>query len=49
MIVAGPQRFVPEDPDEIDQLEWLTPEAARKRLTYERDRRLLDEAIVSRG
>ena len=31
---------------EIDQAGWFAPEAARERLTYERDRELLDEFVA---
>lgn len=37
---AGGGRFEPND--EIDRVEWLTPAAARHRLTHDRDRPLLD-------
>jgi 8-oxo-dGTP diphosphatase len=30
-----------EPNDEVDELEWVTPEEARRRLTYERDRGLV--------
>jgi len=32
--------FVPTD--EVDEIRWLAPAAARRRLTYDRDRPLLD-------
>lgn len=37
-------RFEPND--EVDQLRWLPVEAARRRLSYGRDRRVLDEFVV---
>lgn len=44
--MIGEGEFDPEDPSEVDALEWLGVAAARKRLTYERDRKLLDEALA---
>ncbi|MCM1968733.1 NUDIX hydrolase [Streptomyces sp. G1] len=38
---AGPGTFVPGT--EVDRIAWLSPEAARRRLTQPRDRALLDE------
>jgi 8-oxo-dGTP diphosphatase len=32
----------PVDPDEVDELAWVTPEEARARLSYERDVAVLD-------
>jgi 8-oxo-dGTP diphosphatase len=32
--------FAPND--EVDEVEWLAPTEARRRLTYDRDRPLLD-------
>lgn len=37
---AGAGRFVPGD--EVDRMEWLDPDAARRRLTYDHDRPLID-------
>jgi 8-oxo-dGTP diphosphatase len=34
---------VPTADDEVDEVEWLTPKAARKRLTYDLDRRVVSE------
>ena len=34
------------DADEVDRLEWLTPEQALARLSYERERRLLADALA---
>ena len=39
MDLVGEQDFQPSD--EVDRMEWLTPEEAIKRLTYERDRNLV--------
>ncbi len=37
---------VPFEPnDEVDELAWLEPDEAEARLTYERDRVLIDEAV----
>ncbi|HEY8339496.1 MAG TPA: hypothetical protein VIK95_06490, partial [Egibacteraceae bacterium] len=36
--------FVPGT--EVDRLEWLTPEQARARLTYDRDREIIDRFSV---
>ncbi|MEU1076669.1 MULTISPECIES: NUDIX hydrolase [unclassified Streptomyces] len=40
---AGGGRFQPND--EIDRVLWLTPEAARERLTQPRDRTLVDALL----
>ena len=37
---AGAGGFAPGD--EVDRLEWLDPDAARRRLTYDHDRPLID-------
>jgi 8-oxo-dGTP diphosphatase len=34
-----------EPNDEVDRLEWLSPEEAKERLSYERDRELVDQAM----
>ena len=37
---------VPFEPnDEVDELLWLDPEEAEEKLTYERDRGLIEEAV----
>jgi len=37
---------VPFEPnDEVDELLWLDPEGAEEKLTYERDRGLIEEAV----
>jgi hypothetical protein len=36
--------FAPND--EVDRIEWLAPDDARRRLTYEHDRQVLDRALV---
>jgi 8-oxo-dGTP diphosphatase len=46
MLVVGDCKFDPDDPGEVDALEWLLVPAARKRLSYERDRKVLDDAIA---
>lgn len=46
MFVVGECEFDPEDPSEVDALDWLLVPEARKRLTYERDCRVLDDAIA---
>ena len=49
MEVTGECRFAPEDPAEVDGVEWLTvPEALRK-LTHVPERRLLAEALAPQG
>ena len=40
MEIVGDPDFQPSD--EVDRMEWLTPEEAIKRLTYERDRNLVE-------
>jgi 8-oxo-dGTP diphosphatase len=37
MEVDGESRFAPENPAEVDALEWLRVSEARKRLSYERE------------
>ena len=34
----------PPDPDEVDEIRWLTPDAARALLTYPTDRGLIPDA-----
>jgi 8-oxo-dGTP diphosphatase len=36
--------FAPND--EVDRIEWLAPDDARRRLTYEHDRQVLDRALM---
>ena len=38
-----------EPNDEVDELRWLEPEEAEARLTYERDRALVGEALSALG
>jgi 8-oxo-dGTP diphosphatase len=41
---------VPFEPnDEVDELRWLEPEEAEAKLTYERDRALVGEALSASG
>jgi len=40
---GGLRKFKPNS--EVDQLEWLSPAKAKTRLTYARDRELVDEAL----
>ncbi len=40
---ADPRPF--EVNDEVDEVSWMAPERARERLTYPRDRSLLDQAV----
>src|SRR5262245_39622022 len=42
MEVRGEARFAPEDPSEVDALVWLGADEARRRLSYERERAVLD-------
>ena len=44
MKLQGAARFAPHDPDEVDALEWLPPQAAFQRLSHDRERRVLAEA-----
>jgi 8-oxo-dGTP diphosphatase len=43
MYVDGECRFAPQDPAEVDALVWLSVRKARKRLTHDRERRVLDD------
>jgi len=49
MEVDGEPRFAPENPSEVDALEWLSVAGARRRLTHERDRRVLRESNASQA
>lgn len=40
-------KFVPNS--EVDEVRWLTPRSARKKLTYDTDRQVLADAIVALG
>lgn len=42
---AGPGRFTPNE--EVDRMLWLSPTAARSRLTQPRDRSLVDALLES--
>ena len=46
MLVSG-GKFVPNA--EVDQILWLTPKKARRKLTYDTDRHVLDDAVESLG
>jgi 8-oxo-dGTP diphosphatase len=41
MEVDGESPFAPDDPAEVDAVEWLSPDEARGRLTYTRERSVL--------
>jgi len=47
MEVEGEPRFAPEDPAEVDGLEWLSVGEALRRLSYTRERRLLAQSLAS--
>jgi 8-oxo-dGTP pyrophosphatase MutT (NUDIX family) len=47
MEVDGEAAFAPEDPAEVDALEWLSPARARRRLTYRHERDVLVEGAAS--
>jgi 8-oxo-dGTP diphosphatase len=47
MEVDPDARFAPEDRGEVDALEWLSVRKARRRLTYPRDRQVLEEGARS--
>ena len=47
MEVEGDTEFAGENLEEVDGLEWLTVDEARKRLTYRRERRVLAEAVAA--
>ena len=47
MEVDGEPAFEPEDPEEVDALEWLSPARARRRLTYQRERGVLVEGAAA--
>jgi 8-oxo-dGTP diphosphatase len=38
-----------EPHDEVDEIRWLRPEKAVKKLTYDHDRELVEEALAPRG
>lgn len=46
MKVEGSARFAPAEDEEVDALEWRSAAAARRRLTYERERRVLAESLA---
>lgn len=43
--LAGPGRFTPGP--EVDRLDWLSPAAARSRLTHDHDRPLIDALLAA--
>src|SRR5262245_48355719 len=47
MEVDGECRFAPDDPAEVDALEWLKLREARRRLSYERERSFLAECAAA--
>ena len=47
MPLVGEPRFQPDDPDEVDQLVWLPLEKALERLSYDRERRVLFDAVTT--
>ena len=47
MEVDGEHAFAPEDPAEVDALEWLSPARARRRLSYGHERAVLMEGTAS--
>jgi 8-oxo-dGTP diphosphatase len=44
MRVVGEAKFRPGNKDEVDGLRWLSTNQAHSKLTYEREKRLLEEA-----
>ncbi len=46
MEVEGSTRFAGENLAEVDALEWLSAEDARRRLTHRRERRVLAESLI---
>lgn len=49
MAVRGEARFEPHDPGEVDLLDWCTVDEALTRLTYDRERRVLADALRDSG
>jgi len=47
MEVEGETRFAGENQDEVDALEWLSVDDARKRLTHRRERRVLADSLAN--
>ena len=47
MEVEGEPRFAPEDPGEVDGLEWLSVAEAQRRLSYTHERRVLAESVAN--
>jgi 8-oxo-dGTP diphosphatase len=47
MEVEGETRFAGESLEEVDALEWLSVEDARKRLTHRRERRVLTDSLAN--
>jgi 8-oxo-dGTP pyrophosphatase MutT (NUDIX family) len=46
MEVEGEPRFAPEDRGEVDGLEWLSVDEAKRRLSYTRERQVLTESVA---
>jgi len=46
MGLVGEPHFNPEDTEEVDELVWLALEPALERLSYDRERRVLFEAVT---
>ena len=49
MEADGETRFAGENLDEVDALEWMSIEDARRRLTRRRERRVLAESLTDEG
>jgi len=47
MEALGEPRFAPEDPAEVDELEWLSVAEAQRRLSHTRERRVLVQSLAS--
>jgi len=49
MEVDGETPFAPDDPAEVDAVEWLSPDEARRRLSYTRERTVLAKSSAAEG
>lgn len=49
MTVEGERADGPDDPDEVDELAWVDVATARARLSYGRDRTVLDAFLAGGG